>query len=38
VEVHRVTGEDRVRELARMVSGDQVSEVALANAREFLFP
>jgi DNA repair protein RecN (Recombination protein N) len=38
VEVHRVTGEERVRELARMVSGDQVSEVALANAREFLFP
>ena len=38
VEVHRVTGEERVRELARMVSGDQVSKVALANARELLFP
>lgn len=38
VEVHRVTGEERVRELARMVSGDQASEVALANARELLFP
>jgi DNA repair protein RecN (Recombination protein N) len=38
VAVRRVTGEERVRELARMVSGDQVSEAALANAREFLFP
>lgn len=38
VAVRRVTGEDRVRELARMVSGDRASEVALANARELLFP
>jgi DNA repair protein RecN (Recombination protein N) len=38
VAVRRVTGEERVRELARMVSGDQVSEVALANAREILSP
>jgi len=36
VAVYRVTGEERVRELARMVSGDQVSEVALAHARELL--
>ena len=38
VAVRRITGEERVRELARMVSGDQVSQVALANARELLFP
>jgi DNA repair protein RecN (Recombination protein N) len=38
VAVRRVTGEERVRELARMVSGDRASEVALANARELLFP
>lgn len=38
VAVRQVTGEERVRELARMVSGDQVSEVGLANARELLFP
>ncbi|MHB8106447.1 MAG: DNA repair protein RecN [Candidatus Cryosericum sp.] len=38
VTVRRVTGEERVRELARMVSGDRASEVALANARELLFP
>ena len=38
VAVHRVTGDERVRELARMVSGDQVSEIALANAHELLFP
>jgi DNA repair protein RecN (Recombination protein N) len=36
VAVRRVTGEERVRELARMVSGDQLSDVALANARELL--
>ncbi len=36
VTVRRITGEERVRELARMVSGDQVSDVALANARELL--
>ena len=38
VTVRHVTGEERVHELARMVSGDQLSEVALANARELLFP
>ena len=38
VAVRRVTGDERVRELARMVSGDQVSEIALANAHELLFP
>jgi DNA repair protein RecN (Recombination protein N) len=38
VAVRRITGEERVRELARMVSGDRASEVALANARELLFP
>ncbi|MHB8071345.1 MAG: DNA repair protein RecN [Candidatus Cryosericum sp.] len=38
VTVRCVAGEERVRELARMVSGDQVSNVALANARELLFP
>jgi DNA repair protein RecN (Recombination protein N) len=36
VAVRRVTGEERVRELARMVSGDQLSDIALANARELL--
>jgi DNA repair protein RecN (Recombination protein N) len=38
VTVREVTGEERVRELARMVSGDRASEAALANARELLFP
>ncbi|MCE5193747.1 MAG: DNA repair protein RecN [Candidatus Cryosericum sp.] len=38
VAVHEVTGDERVRELARMVSGDRASEAALANARELLFP
>jgi len=36
VAVRRVVGEERVRELARMVSGDQLTDVALANARELL--
>ena len=38
VTVREVAGEERVRELARMVSGDRASEAALANARELLFP
>ncbi|MGB9667205.1 MAG: DNA repair protein RecN, partial [Candidatus Cryosericum sp.] len=38
VVVREVAGEERVRELARMVSGDRASEAALANARELLFP
>lgn len=38
VAVHEVAGDERVRELARMVSGDRASEAALANARELLFP
>lgn len=29
-------GEDRVHELARIISGDQITEVSLANAREML--
>lgn len=36
VSVSPVTGERRVRELARMISGDQPSDTALANARELL--
>ena len=36
VSVSPVTGEKRVRELARMISGDQPSDTALANARELL--
>lgn len=36
VTVQRIRGEERVRELARMISGDQLSPVALANARELL--
>ncbi len=36
VAVRSVAGEERVRELARMVSGDQLTDVALANARELL--
>lgn len=36
VSIRRVTGEERVREIARMVSGDQLSDVALAHARELL--
>jgi len=36
VSVRRVTGEERVREIARMVSGDQLSDLALAHARELL--
>lgn len=38
ITVREVIGEERVRELARMVSGDRASEAALANARELLFP
>ncbi len=29
-------GEDRVQELARIISGDQITPVSLANAREML--
>ncbi len=36
VTVRSITGEARVQELARMISGDQLSLVALANARELL--
>ncbi len=35
-EIHALTGEKRVKEIARMVSGDQITDLALANAREML--
>ena len=34
--VRALEEEDRVRELARIISGDRVTELALANAREML--
>ena len=35
-EIDALNGEGRVRELARMISGDKITELALANAREML--
>lgn len=34
--VRRIEGEERVREIARMLSGERISETALANARTLL--
>jgi len=34
--VERIEGEDRVREIARMLSGEKISDTALANARTLL--
>jgi DNA repair protein RecN (Recombination protein N) len=34
--VQEVAGDERVRELARMVSGDSITDIALAHARELL--
>ena len=35
-EIDALSGEGRVQELARMISGDKITELALANAREML--
>ena len=35
-EVRQVTGEARTEEIARMISGDQITEASLANASELL--
>ena len=35
-QVSRTLGEDRVREIARMLGGEKVSETTLAHAREML--
>ncbi|MEG2286276.1 MAG: DNA repair protein RecN [Ruthenibacterium sp.] len=35
-QVHVLSGEGRVKELARMISGDRITDLALANAREML--
>ena len=35
-ELDALSGEGRVQELARMISGDKITELALANAREML--
>lgn len=35
-EIHSLAGEQRVKELARMISGDRITDLALANAREML--
>ena len=32
----RIEGEDRVREIARLLSGSTISEAALANAEQLL--
>jgi DNA repair protein RecN (Recombination protein N) len=36
--VHPVTGEDRVREIARMLGGERLSDTTLAHAKEMLGP
>ena len=35
-QVEALSADERVREIARMASGDDVTEAALANAREML--
>ncbi len=35
-QIYALTGEKRVKEIARMISGDQITDLALANAREML--
>ena len=35
-QVEELSADERVREIARMASGDDVTEAALANAREML--
>ncbi len=35
-QIYTLAGEKRVREIARMISGDQITDLALANAREML--
>ena len=35
-EIHTLDLEGRVRALARMISGDKVTELSLANARELI--
>ena len=35
-EIDALSGEGRMQELARMISGDKITELALANAREML--
>lgn len=34
--IKRIEGEERVKEIARMLSGSELTEAAIANAREFL--
>ena len=34
--LYPLDGDGRVRELARIISGDQITPIALANAREML--
>lgn len=34
--IHELTGDERVREIARMLAGEQIGESALANAKEIL--
>ena len=36
--LYPLEGEDRVQELARIISGDQITPISLANAREMLGP
>lgn len=35
-EIRKLEGEERVRELARMLAGEEIGEMAIANARELL--
>ena len=37
-QVHAIHGDDRVREIARMLGGEKVSDTTLAHAREMLHP
>ena len=36
IEVHRIEGEERVKDLARLLGGENISEFSMANARELL--
>ena len=35
-EIHSLSPDARISELARIISGDQITELALANAKEML--